>query len=202
MLITIGELKSVIQEAIKSKTGRGVTLMRVGGLSPVKQAKGTAPSNHGVWAFIEPYYDLWMLGSTNPEGAGTKGGTRIDQFKREGWRKFEHRGELYSRLPVEGSEYMDNGWYLTTGVELARFVPKHFAKLVKDIRSAERADVLKIKGNVPTDWEPKWSIDKDPTYLYSQDEFEVFVPRPEEAPPTRPYDRSLGKKIEDSEESD
>ena len=62
MLITIGEIKQILREEFEElPTGPGVTLIRAGGLSPVKQAKGATPERHGVWAFIWPYYDLWML---------------------------------------------------------------------------------------------------------------------------------------------
>jgi len=164
MLITIGKLRSLLQEV--DNGGPGVKLVRVGGLSPVKQARGTAPERWGVWAFIWPYVEPFLLGSTGPEGAHPgEGKTRYQQMQREGFKRFVHRGRLYARLPVPGAPEV-NGWYLTDGVALASYLSKHFAITTRDMRKDH------YHGLSPQGMNP-WS-------LYSKDEFEVFVPRPDE----------------------
>ncbi len=161
----LGNLRQMIKEA-RRKKGRGIKLVRVGGLSPIRQAKGTAPENKGVWAFIWPYVEPFLLGSTGPEGVHPgEGKTRYDQMKREGLRRFVHKGVLYTRINVPGSVEI-NGWFKTDSSTLEAFMKKHFANTTKAMRQHHNVDI-NLQGMNP------WS-------LYSKDEFEVFVPEPSE----------------------
>lgn len=149
----------------ENRNSQGIRLVRVGGLSPVKQTNDAAPEKKGVWAFIWTMHDVFFLGSTNPEGVSSKS-TRYDQLKREGWRKFIHSDELYTRIKVPGSEISSNGfWYKTNGIALAKYMPKHYANTLKSLRK-ESKDFRHSKMN--------------PWNYYSKDNFEVFVPRPNE----------------------
>ncbi len=162
MLIRLRDLRSLINEAIARN--RGVKLVRVGGLSPVSQKKGTAPENSGVWAFIWPYVEPFLLGSTGPEGAHPgEGKSRYDQMKREGLTKFIHSSVIYTHLHVPTAQNI-NGWWRTDGDSLAAYLTKHFANTHKGARQS---------GHGLTFGQNPWTI-------YDKDEFEVFVPRPDE----------------------
>jgi len=165
MIIRLGDLRRIIKEALRE--GPGIRLIRVGGLSPVKQTNSAAPERKGVWAFIWPYHDVFLLGSTGPEGVHPgEGKTRFDQLKREGWRRFVHRGIIYTRLPVPGAEVV-NGWHKTDGSALAAYMTKNFASMTKQIRQMQKQG--KLHRN-----------DVNPFKVFSKDQFEVFVPRPDE----------------------
>lgn len=48
--------------------GKPITLARVGGLSPNKHKNDRAPESRGIYAFIWPQIELFLLGSTDSEG--------------------------------------------------------------------------------------------------------------------------------------
>lgn len=167
MRLRLGDLRQIISEALRE--GPGIRLIRAGGLSPVKQTNKIAPERRGVWAFIWPYSEVFLLGSTGDEGIHPgEGKTRYDQLQREGWRRFIHRGVLYTHLPVPGAKEV-NGWYQTDGSTLAAYMSKHYAKSMKAMRQFDR----KHGYTGPVQRSNPWK-------LYSKDEFEVFVPRPDE----------------------
>lgn len=168
MLIKVSDLRIVIDEAVNSPSG--IKLIRVGGLSPVKQKPGTAPENRGVWAFIWPYAEPFLLGSTGPEGRAKPGKSRWDQLQREGWTRFVHSGRIYTHLPVTGAPLVKD-WYMTDGETLASYMTKNFAATVRAVRQ----DYRKNGWNIPAK-----PILANPFRGYSKDEFEVFVPRPDE----------------------
>jgi hypothetical protein len=160
-------VKEVLREANMGKVvsdiphTRGVKLVRVGGMTPVKQSKTSvrAPAKKGVWAFIWPYTEMFLLSATSPEGMNRnpkeqeddfwekmtdaeadayrekkQSKTRYGQLKREGWRYFVHEGPLYTRINVPGSVATEDGeWYLTDGVALNKYVnSKYPVKVFKD----------------------------------------------------------------------
>lgn len=152
---------------------KGIKLIRVGGLSPVKQTNKAAPEKKGVWAFVWPYYDLFFLGSTSAEGVNKKH-SRYDQMKREGWRRFIHKGKLYSRVNVPGSIEVGD-WYCTTGVEYNKYLSKLHSTTFKEMRQFQKKMNSHLKNDkylAPAGMNP-WSY-------FSKDSLEVFVPRPEE----------------------
>lgn len=124
----------------KLRRQKGVKLMRVGGLSPVRQTNKDAPEKRGVWAFVWPYFDLYFLSATNDRGIAHQGSdgkmpvTRLDQFNREGFRTFFHSGVMYTRFKVPNSTETGD-WFKTTGVDLANYLSKHHSQLMKDYRA-------------------------------------------------------------------
>lgn len=128
---------------------KSLILCRVGGLSPVKQrGNSSAPARFGLYAFIWPFVEPFLLGSTNDNGIAImrdheRKNTRYHQMKREGLRKFEHTGAIWCRLSIPGAE--KNGWILTDTETIHRMLPKLKAEQV--------------------------------IHRYSKDHFEVFVER-------------------------
>lgn len=162
MRIKLGDLRRLIGEAAGS---RGIKLIRVGGLSPVKQARGTVPERYGIWAFIWPYAEPFLLGSTGPEGiTHDDDKSRWGQLQRDGWTKFVQSGPLYTRLDVPGSHEV-KGWYYTDGPTLDTYMKKVFAQVHKH----ERQQGVSPQQNL-----------SNPHRGYSKDVFEVFVPEPDE----------------------
>lgn len=206
MTTTIDALRCVIASLIReARMGkivdmprtRGIKLVRSGGLSPVRQTHKIAPERHGVWAFVWPYVEPFMLGSTTPRGivksksdeeleamtdseredyyTKQTSTSRYGQLKREGWKYFVHEGPLYTRINVPGSTLVDDGWYLTTGAAFNSYLNSRLPiEQFKDSIASQRAfgqkfDALSLA-----------KIRSNPTRTFSRDEFEVFIPRPEE----------------------
>src|SRR3989344_4563754 len=69
-----------------------IWLARLGGLSPVRQNNQKAPTKSGFWAFLWPYIEPFLVGSTDDRGP-----------VHSKWTKFrkEHPGE--SGLDAEGN---------------------------------------------------------------------------------------------------
>ena len=168
MKLLLGDLRLMIGETLRR--GSGIRLIRAGGLSPVKQKNNPrAPEKWGVWAFIWPYSEMFLLGSTCPEGiCSGEPKSRYHQLKREGWRKFIHHGDVYTHIPVPGAPIVGE-WYKTDGSTLDAYMTKHYANTMKLMRQWERD--FGYTGPV---------TDRNPWSLFSKDEFEVFVPRPDE----------------------
>lgn len=180
MLITIKQLRALIIESIENQRSRekmrnrksGIRLTRVGGLSPIKQVgNNQAPEKRGVWAFIWPYVEPYLLGSTNDNGIATLkdrtgNNTRYHQMKREGLRHFIHRGTLYTKLPVPNSIIV-NGWFKTTAGELNSYLSKHYSSSIKSMRQTYKK--YGSKKLAPRNLS-----------VFSKDDFEVFVPKPGE----------------------
>jgi hypothetical protein len=89
-----------------SKYDDDISFIRVGGLSPVKQLGydksmptfHCPPARHGIYAFIYPYYDTFMLYGDESDVQWKEHNTvcnRWAQLKAEGFRKFKHRGNLW-----------------------------------------------------------------------------------------------------------
>ena len=141
--------------------GKGILLERVGGLSPVRQTNEAAPEKRGVWAFIWPFAELFLLGSTSPEGITDGDKSRLVQLQREGFRKFVHRGKVWTRFHIPGA-VTRNGWTLTDADTLAEVTRQHVHRAQDDIRAGG------------------WPLGTGYSRVYSKDTFEVFVPRPSE----------------------
>lgn len=152
----------------------GIILQRAGGLSSVKQANDRAPEKKGVWAFIWPFYELFLLGSTGPEGKTSGEDSRFCQLQREGWRKWEHEGKIWTRIEVPGSPIYKNGWFLTTGYELDKHMSKYFSQVLRDYRRYSKKTKEKFDEEFdPADMFPAGANPYGT--VYSCDEFEVFV---------------------------
>jgi hypothetical protein len=167
-------IRDALHEARNNRTpaapGGGIILHRVGGLSPVKQDNNRAPEKRGLWAFVWPYVEPYLLGSTNDRGVATadereKENTRYGQMKREGLRKFVYRGPLYTRHMVPGSISTENGWTLVDADVYARWLSKYAAEVTAHQRGRNQ-DYRNTRFNVGD----------NPFRMYSKDEWEVFVP--------------------------
>lgn len=85
-----------------------VWLCRLGGLSPVTQTHKSAPSPRGYWAFLWPYIEPFLVGSTDDQGVVRKenpDGTiktrpsryELNKAKKLRLRKFQYDGLLWTR---------------------------------------------------------------------------------------------------------
>lgn len=104
---------------------RGIKLIRYGGLSPVRQDNGAAPVDHGLWAFVFPYFDTFFLTgrfSRDKWELAEDGGLKSP--RKELRRTFWHRGDLFTRFAIPGSCEWErgNGWSLTSDRELFEFI--------------------------------------------------------------------------------
>ena len=134
---------------VSSRTRRsrkGITLARVGGLSPVRQRRNPkAPEKRGIYAFIWPNIEPFLLGSTDPEGivkgedeksqSIQKRPSRFDQFVEgvEPLRKFRYEGLLWTRLNP-GAKALDKrkGWHLVDAGELSKLAKRQMARQMGD----------------------------------------------------------------------
>jgi hypothetical protein len=117
--------------------GKGcLILSRVGGLSPVKQKNTSAPAKKGLWAFMWPWIDTFLLGSTNDRGISKEDSiTRGQQLKTEGLRKFKYCGYLWTHFDVPGKMVARKGmWNLVHSGDLATVAPRAYQYNLKDAR--------------------------------------------------------------------
>lgn len=156
--------------------GPGIILSRLGGFSAVKQTNDSAPERFGVWAFIAPYFEPFLVASTNAQGVVSQDidatpsryrAMKMAKGKEPSLklRKSRYTGLLYTRIgDVPGAVEVDrgNGWYLVDADSLRKYV---FGKL----RPAD------------FDWQSKnlgFRITRPEAMIrLSKDRYEVFVPR-------------------------
>jgi len=156
--------------------GPGIILSRLGGFSAVKQTNDSAPERFGVWAFIAPYFEPFLVASTNDQGVVSQDidatpsryrAMKMAKGKEPSLklRKSRYTGLLYTRIgDVPGAVEVDrgNGWYLVDADSLRKYV---FGRLR------------------PTDfdWQSKnlgFRITRPEAMIpMSKDRYEVFVPR-------------------------
>ncbi len=108
--------------------GKGLSLVRYGGLNLVKQ-KGnygndtyhSAPEKYGFYAFIYPYIELFLIGST-----------KVNEFKASVRKEFNAvDGLIWSHIkPVNSSDIIQvhNSWYKTTVEVLKKSIAKEYAE--------------------------------------------------------------------------
>lgn len=153
-------------------SGPGIILSRLGGFSAVKQTNDSAPERFGVWAFIAPYFEPFLVASTNDAGVVDPDGTsRYRAMKRAKGkepslklRKSRYVGLLYTRISdVPGAMEVDrgNGWYLVDADSLRKYVfgrlrPDEFDWQSKNIGNMKRPEAMART---------------------SKDHYEVFIPR-------------------------
>ena len=152
--------------------GPGIILSRLGGLSPVKQSNESAPERRGVWAFIAPHFEPFLVGSTNDSGiTGPNQLSRYELMKKAKGkepglklRKSRYVGLLYTRLEKVPGAIKVNGWYLVDADSLRKYV---FGRLRPD----------------EFDSQAKWNAGRfemkrrEDMYKTSKDHYEVFVPQ-------------------------
>lgn len=108
-------------------------LARVGGLSPVRQDRDSpAPARRGVWCWIWPKIDLYLLSGMSAQGGVSavdsntgKVATRLDQLRHEGMRVFVQRSPVWTHLPVPNPLRERGSWRLVEAPALAAFLPRY-----------------------------------------------------------------------------
>ncbi|TXH60592.1 MAG: hypothetical protein E6Q89_00665 [Bacteroidia bacterium] len=149
------------------KKGPGIVLSRVGGLSHVKQTHDYSPSNHGLWAFVFPYFEMFFIGSTTLGGSIKKGEqkSKYDSLKlRETKiRRFRWVGKIYVRINVPGSQPLNDIWNISDADIFREYI---FTRYIPD-----------LKNRYPNYfYHPERPL-APPRYL--KDSFEVFLPKGE-----------------------
>jgi len=190
MKITESHLRSLIRAQIISeiastenyRKGPGIVVTRLGGWSSVPQEKGTAPGP-GVWAFIFPHFEPFLVGST--DSSGIVSGTRRSRYelmkanKRAdpslSLKRARYVGSLYTRIPnVPGAEIDPTapGWARVDADNLRKYVHGRYEN--DRFASAAAPDKRKMF----------WGDKETPSYKdikskFSKDEYEVFIPKGE-----------------------
>jgi hypothetical protein len=180
MKITESKLRKITRDAINEISdkgphtrGPGIVLSRLGGLSSLRQ--DDAPTRRGVWAFIWPYFEPFLVGSTDHRGiVGDGGKSRYELMKLNrgedpslSLRKSRYIGNLWTRLPVPQFEDEVEGWRLVDADSLREYA---FGKLRADEFSAQMRRE-KSQGNFA-----KVPPRREDMPRMSKDSFEVFVP--------------------------
>lgn len=151
---------------------KGIKLIRVGGLSHVRQDNGRAPRGckKGLWAFIWPYFDWWFVSGEFSHHDGRP-------KDKNQWRKhaFWHKGDIFTRIDlhaVAGPSYgtdWDGRWLLTDDRRLYDGMKKTYAADLKMIKKMDFGPVKVEEG----------TFTGNPYFqsCVGTDHFEVFIPR-------------------------
>lgn len=152
---------------------------RVGGLSPVKQKGYDAsmptfhcpPARKGIYAFMWPYIEPFLLGGDFPgQNRNACSTSRLDQWKRDGMRKFTHDGELWSH-------FYDTAKELHCGIEYkGSWVKVHvndYGRIIKKVFHDDIKCVMGYGGEAPSD-PYKWGQGGN----ICRDSLEIFIERP------------------------
>jgi len=110
-------------------SGPGILISRLGGWSPVRQTNTAAPEKKGVWAFIWPYFEPYLVGSGDHRGPTESiRPSRMELMKKNkrkdpslAIKRARYTGPLYTRFAVPGAEEVD-GWFLTDDKTLKKYV--------------------------------------------------------------------------------
>jgi len=208
-------------------SGPGIVLTRYGGLSPVPTLGG--PEGRGLYAFIHGRVELFLAGSTDPEGisSGTSRPSRAalarasrrpigDRNPSLGLRYFRYDGPIYTHFNLHDEEPVGDGhvgdWYLTTARELREYV--FGKKFVDDFK----ASAASFNADQAASGRPrKRFLPVNSKGSFSKDDFEVFIPahggkflpykddprrdvEPRESLPYRPRRLSMKAKLARSDE--
>jgi hypothetical protein len=167
------------------RKGPGIVVSRLGGWSHVPQEQGTAPTRSGLWAFIFPHFEPFLVGSTDHAGitSGTKRPSRYELMKSNkradpslALKHARYVGSLYTRLArVPGAEEdpENPGWALVDADSLRKYVNGRYA------------NDLFASATTPTMRKNFWGDKQTPKAIdlkainFSKDEYEVFIPRGE-----------------------
>jgi hypothetical protein len=149
---------------------KGIKLIRVGGLSHVRQTNSAAPKGckKGLWAFIWPYFDWWFVSGSFSQHDGRP-------KDKNQWRKhtFWYKGDIFTRIDLQktagpgAGTVWDDRWVLTDDRRLHEAMSKTYA-----------ADLKFIK-KLLSDWKEEGKFTGNPYFqnCCSTDHFEVFIPR-------------------------
>lgn len=168
----------------KHKAPRGgIMLARLGGLSPVVQTNKSAPVSRGYWAFIWPYIEMFLVGSTDDFGP-VQGGRKsrpsraeLNKDKKLRLRKFRYEGLLWTglqsaeRFAIQREGY----WFLVDAADLSEIVRRTVHN--EYVAWAATSNLGRIDGlkSPPGAAGSRVMPNKGPIPL-SKDILEVFVP--------------------------
>lgn len=149
--------------------GGRIRLIRVGGLSPVSQTNKKAPERRGLWAFVYPYVEPFLLGSTDDRGVTRVEGekerpSRYELMKRGVMRPrvFEYEGYLWTYWDAARHAILSRGdWHLVHSRDYVDVVRRGLAaQQVTGLVGSVAYEVTHLRGR----------------RSYSADHMEVFVP--------------------------
>lgn len=153
---------------------KGIKLIRVGGLSHVRQDNNVAPRGNrkGLWAFIWPHFDWWFVsGAFSHKDGKTK--------DKNQWREhvFWHKGDIFTPIdlrtinPAAGTQW-DDRWLLTDDKRLYDAMSKVYSSDLKSLKQGRLWGEMRL---VSPDYTG------NPYYgsvcTTSTDHMEVFIPR-------------------------
>lgn len=161
----------------ESKPFKHVTLARWGGLSMVRQRKNygndtfhSAPERYGFYAFVFPYIELFLIGSTKNK-----------EFQEGTYKKFTLKGGfIWTHLkPFKSNEIFDTygSWYKIRVEYLPKLYAKYFA-IETGCSYARNIYGFDYKENNKERIKKFYSpMNKSPYIFTSKDHLEVFVCR-------------------------
>lgn len=157
--------------------GGGVWLSRVGGLTPTRQSGGATPEKKGFWAFVRPFFDLFLIGSTNEygiidrrkplEGANKPRSQRVIE-RIERVRKFKYEGLLWAYWESARKNAIETRgrWHLIHTDDFRPLILKKIHDLHRQMAESERKAIGPDKAMGP----------QGGPLNISADSMEVFVP--------------------------
>lgn len=168
---------------------KGIAMLRLGGLSPVKQkVRQIVPERYGLWAFIFPYWDWWFVSGKSSQDKFPK--KEVAKHRMPHPKKFFAQGTIFTRFPVKNSVKVEtessyffgpNLWYRTDDRDLYQYLSKKFAQDLGQCRHLVTHSMFRNERVLDLSEEEASRI-KHP-YLkgrggyLSLDHFEVFIPR-------------------------
>lgn len=161
--------------------GKPIRFCRWGGLSSVNQ-KGYNPSmptfhsppcRRGIYAFVWPYIDLFLLtGGFDNNHKWNKEGTEDSCLQKP--RIFDYNGELWHHLGEHLSPTkhlcVKGSWYKTSFNDYIKALRKCFHSMVSINFNCDRI----LKNPEKKNW-CVWYMTNNPTIGYTKDELEVFI---------------------------
>lgn len=154
--------------------GPGMILSRLGGWSPTKQTSDMAPESKGTWAFIWPFFEPFLVSSTDSYGPTDDESSNRFSLMKENKRnnpslalkKIRYEGPIYTRLRVPGAKII-GAWALTNTRDLKKYTFGRFKVEEFGIAAQSHRDQY---GHRP-DYKPLRHMKR-----YSKDHYEVFIP--------------------------
>jgi hypothetical protein len=161
---------------------KGIALLRLGGLSPVKQkVRQIVPERYGLWAFIFPYWDWWFLSGPMSKDKFPK--KEVPKHLHPQPRKFWAQGTIYTRfqvpnaLPIHREKHWFLGaadWYRTTDRDVYDHLDKIRARDIAQLRRLNREFWEDIPGEEQAKIRDPYA--RGQGGFMSVDHMEVFVP--------------------------
>jgi len=157
---------------------KGIKLARYGGLSPVKQTHYTtdydnmtyhgAPEKYGIYAFLYPYIDWFLLGGdTGKIKKKTEGLKNKRSVLNAPYKKFSVEGDIWTHIEPQGALFTlvketRGSWFRISASDFPKIFTKEYSSLIKEYHAL-----------VPN----RHYTVKSPFKLYGTDYLEIFVPK-------------------------